>query len=300
MDPLCNIRRRVGVALIPLPFVFACGTDNGPPARLVAGTADTVVLNYTREVQVPLRVLDANGHTLSDSAVRYRSVGGEKIPVSAEGKVTCADSKDASVEASLGNLRRTIVIRCRPVKKIRIAGPVQFLLPDTAQEFRMLVLGIDGKEINVLSGTSAILDSTVATLDGIRVVPKSPGSTIASVRFGNQTASVGVHVYETVRTLEALKQGKQLVGIPLRMSGGEVQSWGLPPGTWMVAMLPESDEATGLQMRIEGANCSVLQLTRRRYGCLVRSEARVIVSHPSKANTAPELKGQLLVRRVNS
>ena len=104
----------------------------------------------------------------------------------------------------------------------------------------MVALGVDGKEIDLLSGTSAILDSTIATLNGIRVVPKSPGSTVASVRFGNQTASVGVHVYETATTLEALNQGKKLIGIPLSMAGGEVQSWQLPPGTWMVTMLPEA------------------------------------------------------------
>lgn len=68
----------------------------------------------------------------------------------------------------------------------------------------------------------------------------------------------------------------------------------------MVTMLPEDDEENGLRMRIEGANCSPLQLTRSRYGCLVQTTAIVTVYNPSKAKAAQELTGQLLVRHVNS
>lgn len=289
-------------ALIALWVLCACGTSasNGPPARLVAGSADTVIVNESREVRIPLRVLDADGQTLPDSAVRYRWIGGERLSVSDEGKVTCAHSADASVEASLGSLSTTMIVRCRPVNKIYISGPIQFLLPDTAQEMRMQVLDLDGKEISLLKGNTDILDSAVATLDGIRVIPKSPGATIVGVKFGNRTAAVGVHVYERVSTLDALRHGKQFVGIPIRMSGGEKQSWSLPPGTWMVTMLPEADETTGLRLRIDGANCSTLQLTRRRYGCLVKTDATVTVFHPSTSKVAPELSGELLVRHVNS
>lgn len=289
-------------ALLALGGMHACSPNSGsgPPARLVGGTSDTVIINHRREVRIPVRVLDADGHTLPDSAVRYRWIGGDRFSISADGKVTCGHSADASVEASLGSVRTIMLVHCRPVKKIYIAGPVQFLLPDTAQELRMLVLDLDGKEIHLLKGTSDIGDTTVATLSGIRVIPKSPGATVGGVRFGNQSAGVGVHVYQRVSTLDALRHGMQFVGIPLRMPGGEVRSWHLPPGTWMLTMLPESDEATGLQMRIEGANCSVLQLTRRRYACLVKTDATVIVHHPSASGSAPELSGQLLVRQISN
>lgn len=281
------------------PLLFACARE-GTPDRLVAGAADTVIVNYTHEAKIPLRVLDERGHVLSDSGARYRWVGGDSLSISSDGRVKCLHSMDASVEVSLNHLRKGIVVRCRPIAKIRIAGPVQFILPDTAKELRMQILDTDDKEVSLLNGTSGMLDSTIASLDGIRVIPKAPGSTVASVRFGNRTASVGVHVYETASTLDVLRHGNKMVGVPLRMSGGETKTWSLPPGTWMITMLPESDETTGLQLRIDGANCTPLQLTRRRYGCLVKGDAWLTIFHPSPNPTAPTLSGELLVRHVNS
>jgi hypothetical protein len=285
---------------IAFGFVSACGPSSGPPARLIGGTADTVIINHTREVQIPVRVLDSAGHALVDSGVRFRWIGGEKLTVAGDGSVTCAHSLDALVEASLDRVSTTMLVRCRPVKKVYIAGPIQFLLPDTAQEMRIKVLDLDGNEVSLLKGTSDILDTTVATIDGMRVIPKSPGATVAGLRFGNQSAGVGVHVYEKVNTLDALRNGKQYVGIVLQMSGGEMQSWRLPGGTWMLTMLPEDDEQTGLRLRIENANCTSLQLTRRRYACLVKTEGKVIVHHPSTSYSAPPLLGKLLVRHINS
>ena len=289
-------------ALIALGTLCACSDapSTGPPARLIGGTTDTVIINHRREIRIPVRVLDVDGHALADSGVRYRWVSGEELPVSVVGMVTCAHSADLRVEASLGKLSTSMLVRCRPVEKIHISGPIQFLLPDAAQEMHLQVLDPDGNEITLLTGTSDIGDTTVATIDGFRIIPRSPGTTVAGVRFGNRSAGVGVHVYERVITLDVLRQGKDLVAIPLRMSGAEMRRWHLPPGTWMVTMLPEADEGSGLRLRIEGANCSPLQLTRRRYGCLVKTDATVIVYHPSTSNSAPELSGQLLVRRINS
>lgn len=289
-------------ASIALGIALACtnGPSMGPPVRLVGGTADTVIINHRRQVRIPVRVLDAAGHALPDSNVRFRWVAGENIALTADGMVMCSHSTDASVEASLGSLTTTMLVRCRPVKTIVIAGPIQFMLPDTAQQMRMSVLDLAGNEVTFLNGTSDIGDTTVATIDGIRLIPKSAGTTVAGVRFGNQSAGVGVHVYERASTLDGLRLGKELVGIPLRMAHSEVQSWHLPAGTWMLTMLPESDEASGLRLRIEGANCSPSQLTKRRYVCLVTTGATVIIYHPSNSGYAPELSGQLLVRRVNS
>jgi hypothetical protein len=41
-------------------------------------------------------------------------------------------------------------------------------------------------------------------------------------------------------------------------------------------------------------------LTKRRYGCLVKTDATVIVFHPSTSKSASDLSGHLLVRRINS
>src|SRR5687768_9093945 len=142
--------------LVALGSMCACSNaaPNGPPARLIGGSADTVIINHRREVRIPVRVIDAYGHVLPGSGVRYRQTSGEETPLSIDGMVTCAHSADVSVEASLGRLSTIMLVRCRPVKKIHISGPIQFLLPDTAQEMQLRVLDLDGNEITLLKGTS--------------------------------------------------------------------------------------------------------------------------------------------------
>lgn len=286
------------IALILLAVSAACREANGPPVRLIGGSSDTVIINSRREVQLPMRVLDARGHSLPDSLVRYVLITGDEVSVSSNGLVRCLHSADATVKAELGSIATTLSVRCRPVKKVYIEGPLQFLLPDSAKEMPLRVVDLDGNDVGLLSGKTDILDTTVATIDGIRVIPKAPGVTVAGVRFGNESAGVGVHVYETVGGLDALQRGTKFVGVPLRLAGAEMKSWTLPPGSWMLTMLPESDEANGIQLRIEGATCSPLQLTRRRLGCFVKTVAKVTVYNPATLATSPELSGVLLVRPI--
>jgi len=67
----------------------------------------------------------------------------------------------------------------------------------------------------------------------------------------------------------------------------------------MLTMLPENDEADGLRLRVEGATFSPDQLTRRRYDCLVKTTAVIIVCSPQTTDPAVERSGEILVRRIN-
>ena len=58
----------IQLILAALIFLVAC---ERAPARLVAGKADTVVVNNRRPVQLPVRVVDARGGVLESSGVRY-------------------------------------------------------------------------------------------------------------------------------------------------------------------------------------------------------------------------------------
>ena len=287
-------------ALLVLTAVLSsCSTSSGgqKATRLVGGTSDTVIINHLRPVQIPVRVFDRDGKALPDSGVRFYWVRGDSVSVSERGAVTCIRSTDAIVRGVIGSISNDLLVRCRPVDKLYVNGPIQFLLPDTAQEMQLVARGLDGQVIDLLNGRSEIVDTAVATIDGIRVVPRSPGSTVGTVRFGNRSAGFGVHVYERVSSLNALEKGKQFVGIPLRLSGAETRTWRLPAGSWMLTMLPESDESAGLRLRVEGGSCSLLRLTKRRYGCYVKTDAKVIVFNPA-IHDSVERTGQLLVRPV--
>lgn len=272
---------------------------NGPPARIVVGTADTLVVNSRRALQIPVRILDAAGRVMSMTGVHYQWTAGDSITVSATGSVTCTQRGDATLRVSLGGVATSVLIRCRPVRSVRIAGPMQFILGDSAQEMPVEVLGVDGEPVDLFAATVTILDRTVATANGLRIHARSIEGTVAELRVGDESASVGIHVYERVGTLVGLRPEQRFVAVPLHLVSGEVRRWPLPPGQWMLTMLPYEDEARGLRLRIEGANCMPARLTKRRIVCLSKNDASVIVYHPS-TRAAPELSGTLLVRRVNA
>lgn len=60
------------------------------PARLTARASDTVLINNRNPIRIPLRVLDAEGQPLADNGVRFERIGGDDLPVTAEGAVSCA------------------------------------------------------------------------------------------------------------------------------------------------------------------------------------------------------------------
>lgn len=73
-----------------------------PTQLLVTARAsdDTVVINQMHSAQLFASVIDQHGRRLrSDTALRYRRVGGESLHVSATGTVACERSQDAVVQA---------------------------------------------------------------------------------------------------------------------------------------------------------------------------------------------------------
>jgi hypothetical protein len=60
-------------AVVVLSALAAC---QGQPARLVAGIADTVVVNNVHPVQMPMHVFDAAGHALPDTGIHFQWTSG--------------------------------------------------------------------------------------------------------------------------------------------------------------------------------------------------------------------------------
>ena len=276
----------------------SCG-GNDIPARIVAGTADTVIINNIRAVRIPVRVTDASGNTLADSAVRFTRLSGDTLSIGESGTVTCTRSADVIVKAAIGKIGTKAILYCRPVEKVRIEAPIQFVMPgDSAQQIKVQAFDATGNPVVPLSAAITIRDTAVATIEGDRVIPRSPGASVIGVRVGNRDAGAGVHVYQRVSTLDGIRREQRLVAIPLEMSPGESHTWHLGAGGWMISMLPENDEKNGIRLRIDGASC-YHGFTPRRYECATRSGATVVVYHPSPSGTAPTLKGYLLVRRFD-
>jgi hypothetical protein len=298
------IARRRCVGLVTSLAVVLAGIGcSRAPARLLIGTADTVVVNSTHPVALPRRVLDASGRVLDSlgHSVTFQYTAGPAVPVSPSGTVQCTQPGDVTIRAALGALATHALVRCRPVTTLRMAGPLNLILGDSAQDLPLLALGPDGRPVELLAGQATIVDSTVATLERrgtMRIRPRAVGATLVEVVLGDRSARAGVHVYERVSALPDRPPIQRLVAVPLRLESGEMRRVPLGEGGWMVAMLPSADGRPGPSFRIEGAQCRPA-LTERRYVCTAGPAAQVLVYHPWRAEPAPARTGELLLRRMS-
>jgi hypothetical protein len=299
-SPLDLIRLRAWRAATVLVMASACREpESAPPAHIIVGTADTVVVNSRLAAQIPVRVLDAEGRELPTAGARFRWAGGDSLPISALGVVTCARRADASLRVSLDGVETTARLLCRPVASVRVAGPMQLILGDSAQTLPIQALDADGTPVDLFAMRVTFTDTTVVALNGLRVHPRRIKGTVAEVRIGEVVGSFGIHVYERVATLDGIRPEQAFVAVPLQLASGELRRWPLPKGQWMFTMMPYEDEASGLRMHVQGANCMPAKLTPRRIVCETTGAALVIVYNPWM-KAAPDLIGMLLVRRVNS
>jgi hypothetical protein len=282
------------MAAVALLVAAAC---NGPPTRLVAGVADTVVVNNQRQVQIPVHVFDATGHVLQASGMRYKWTSGVPVPVSATGVITCTQPGDANVRASLGQLATQVVLRCRPVRDVRALRMMNLVAGGPAQELPFEAVGVDGLPITLLTGTVKIGDSTIATVEGLSIRGRAAGSTDLTMRVGDRQAFASLHVYERVRTPEGIRPGQHLA-VPVRMAASEMRRWRISasPETYFFAMLPDRDEEQMPALAIVGANCGP-GLDVHSFFCLATHDASVIVYHPRQVDPARELSGTLAVWR---
>jgi hypothetical protein len=296
----------------------------GPPVRLVAGAAgaadaeeaaeaaeaaDTIVVNSRWPTALPVRALDAAGRAVAAAPIRYEREGGAPLPVAPAGAVTCARAGDLTVRATLGRLPpRRLVVRCRPVAHVRIPGPLQFILGDSAYTrpyaLPVTAYGPDGRPVHLVVGRVSVGDTAIATLRGLTLHPRARGITQAGAHIGDGSAAMGVHVYQRVDTLGALdtllrvRPAQRLFAVPLRLARGELRRQRLPPGGWMLAMLPEAERGpTGIGLRVEGAACHPNFLNApRRFGCEAGPDASVVVYRPFGSERDSVATGYLLVR----
>ena len=276
--------------------LIAIARSNGPPARLAAGAsgyADTVVVNNVEPVRIPLRVLDAQGHLLASAGVRYQRTSGAALPVSENGTVTCTQRGDAVVRASLGLIATSLFLRCRPVDKLYLDGVIELIAGDSAQLIPVEALGKDRRRVDLLAGSTRILDSSIATLEGLRIRPRSPGGTLAGVFIGDRGGWVQVEVYKRVGTPEGIRQDHNLM-VPVRLGSGDMRKWRLPAGSYILSMRPEG---SALRFALINGDCGRIPFVRA-YLCAARADASVIVYNPWRNDPVPAARGELALRRL--
>jgi hypothetical protein len=284
--------------------VLALAGCKGPPARLVARSGDTVVVNNVLPVQLSVQVFDAAGHVLPKTTVRFQWASGINVSLSRSGVVTCTQAGDATLRAALGPLVKSLFVRCRPVRRVFGGGPVNLVVGDPPYD--LLFEGVDsaGRPVRPLSAVATVDDSMIVALEGWRIRARNPGTTGVDVYVGDDWVHWYVQVFQPALTLDGIRPGQHLA-VPVRLAAGELHNWQLPAwsshehaagrGDYEMQMLPDGDTLRIPRLAIVGAICD--HHSAWSYECLAPHGASVIAYHPPKADRAAEWSGTLAVVR---
>jgi len=277
-------------------LLFALAGCKGPPARLVAGIADTVVVNNVVPVQMPMHVFDAAGRVLPEAGVRFQWTSGAPIPVSDRGVVRCTQAGDATLRASLGPLVTQVVVRCRPVRGVLGGGALNLVVGDSSPALSFAPIDAAGRPVTLFT-VQVAYDTTVVSVERWRVHGRGPGRTFVSISVGDSSTFWFVQVYERAQSLEGMRPGQRLA-VPVRLAGGEMHSVQLPPSppTYFVAMLPDRDTLRVPRLAIERANCLRSHFPDG-YACYALPGASVIAYHPKQDHPKEAWSGSIAVFR---
>ena len=272
----------------------AAERHDGPPARIVGGPGDTLVVNEYLAARLPVSVEDRDGHALAASGLRYRWESGDSVPVSAFGIVRCDRPGDATIRASIGSLSQSFHLLCRPVHKLLTSWMLDLVAGDSAQEISVDALGLDGRPVAPLVGKVVVDDSTVAMIHGLRLRPLAPGITAIHVRIGNYSAGSLLTVAERVRSLEGLRPAQSDVVMPVRLAPGEQRRWRILPGSYMLWFLDDRGPDPTPRLAFDGVRCEAI-FGGSRFLCRSSTSFAVIVSDQ---NT--QASGELALRRLET
>ena len=280
----------------------AAARSLGPPARLVAGKADMIVVNSLHATTLPVQVLDDAGHSLPPQKLSFARVSGDSLALSPSGQVTCAQRGDAQVRVTLGALAKQFTLYCRPIKGFRfVYGEGRpLLVGDAPRDLQFVAVGVDGTPERMLAGTLSITDSSVAELRRLSVRPRAPGQTMVELDLGECLWPMGVTVHARVTSPSALRSDNDVFLVsPLRLVDGERRGWRLPRGDYRVALLTQAGVDTKLELGTTAMNCVPWITGGQDYECIALAGASVDVKNPRRAGGGGELYGELFAMRMD-
>ena len=168
---------------------------------------------------------------------------------------------------------------------------------EPSRELPLHAVGLDGRPVDLLAGVATVEDSSILTLEGRRVRPRTPGWTIVSVDIGECVTHVAAHVEERVESSMAL-QPMQQFATDVRLVPWEVRSWRVAPGMYRMELLPATLADTVLLLAAWETNCVPEGRIPQVYFCLSRPGASAIVSHPGRAGSGPARAATLRLHRL--
>jgi len=299
--PCALARGRIGAVCTcahSLMLLALVGCSGNRSARLIVGLSDTVVVNTTRPVAIPVNVVDSAGRVLTSKRPRFQWLAGDNVRVTDAGEVTCPHTGDATMRASLGRLSTTFVLYCRPMRGFEFGmNNYALFVGGPSKALDVVGRGVDGHPVTLIAARLRLHDSLVASLDHGRVSPRKPGETMIEVEAGDSRTSLHIEVIQLVGTPDELRPYHAFI-THVRLAGGETQSWRVPPGRYEFRFVADAAGRDRVLLATTGANCARYSDGGPHLSCVASADATVIVGNPGRAGRDGLLTGELAVRRM--
>jgi hypothetical protein len=231
-------------ALFATAASVAARVHVGPPTQIVLDgptLAGALVLNDTRNAQIPARIVDDRGHTLHSRRLHYELLSGEGIAVSPTGAVVCTSNTDAVVSASVESIVTSIPVACRIVRELHAPRWLTLIAGAGARALPFGAIGTDDEPVHQVRGAMRVDDSTIATVLGARVRPIREGETTIEVEVAGHTARTRVFVHAMVEHLTDPTPNQRFVAVPVHVAPGSVQRFAVPVGAFWLTYVPQRE-----------------------------------------------------------
>jgi hypothetical protein len=263
--------RAVGVGLVTAAAIALLNVAWKRPTRLAAGASDTLTIVTTRPLWLNVRVVNFAGHALPQSDMRFAFAGGDSLPLTPDGQLTCERRSDANVSVTGGAVSALLTILCRPIVGVAFNPGMRFIAGGPSQSVAITPLGPDQRPVLLRAPRVRLGDDSVARLNGTSIEPHMPGITWADVVVGDCVQTIEIAVDDTVPRPDDLVRPFTLY--QKRLSGTSATSQ-LPAGRYELWLRSDSGVTDGYAFRVD-ASCKRLRGIGQRLEC---SATRALVA----------------------
>lgn len=257
-------RQSIALGLIAVGALATLNVAWKRPMRLAVGASDTLTIITTRPLWLNVHVVNFAGHALPQSDMRFAFAGGDSLPLTADGQLTCERRSDANVSVTGGSVSALLTIRCRPIIGVGFTPGMRFVASGPPQPAAVTPLGPDQQPVTLRAPSVRIGGDSVARLNGNTIEPRKAGITWADVAVGDCIQTIEIAVDDTVskpgdlvRPFTRYQQALNGLGSTWQLSAGRYEIW----------LRPDSGVTDGYTLRAD-ANCTRLRGTGQRLECL--------------------------------
>ena len=287
---------RLAASFIAVVVAVAC--SHSRPMRLVAGIDDTVIVNSTKAVTIPLEAFDASGRPTPAGMATFEHLSGDPIRVASNGTVHCDRAGDARFRASLGTVSTTFMLYCRPMRHLAFR-PTNYglLIGGPPQPLEVVGVGLDGRPVTLLAARIGVDDSTIVSVDHGVIGARRRGMTTVRVQAGDARMNYVVQVLERAASPEGL-QVRQAFIEAVTLPSGSSRTWPVTAGRYEVMFTSEDPVGRSVLLAANGANCARYPDGGPHLSCVVRDRGTIFVAVPASSPPRAPLGGRLVIRRL--